>query len=187
MRHFLASLDDAELQLIVSLPYRVGLFVSACDSTGGDASAAQELEALATLLTSFTEDTCKSEFAQAVMEETIARRSQWAGWGGDLTLVPADCTRAIDVLADKIDIKHLYAFKQNLIEIATAVAMAYRELDRSRNLTDHLCAYAAVAGEKFRAAIGGRHIKSNAHLMNISRAERKAIDAITIALKITRR
>jgi hypothetical protein len=70
--------DDIRL-LVVRLPYRVGFYVSASDKTGGEESDAAEMAALEGIVTFYVEDFCKSEFAQAVMLETIQRKAEWAG------------------------------------------------------------------------------------------------------------
>jgi len=50
---FLDDISSAERELLVSLPYRVGIFVSKSDEEGGEVSGEQELRALSNILTGY--------------------------------------------------------------------------------------------------------------------------------------
>lgn len=114
-------------QTLIALPYRVGLFVSESDKTGGTESKARELSALENVVTFYVEDTLKSEFAQDIMLATLQHKAYWKDWSENIDKVPDECRAIADFLKDRIDDRKLLAFKHNLIEIATTVAMAYRE------------------------------------------------------------
>ena len=60
----LSQLTDEEREAVVALPYRVGLYVSFSDLSGGWNAQEQELEMLTSILREFSEDFCKGEFSQ---------------------------------------------------------------------------------------------------------------------------
>lgn len=175
--------DDIRL-LVVRLPYRVGFYVSASDKTGGDESDAAEMAALEGIVTFYVEDFCKSEFAQAVMLETIQRKAEWDGWQEKIEIVPEEIRKVLDFLVDKLDGKELTAFKNNLLEIAIAVAQAYREFDVSQPLTERVQVYLSILMARIKALIKGQEIQSHDTLLNISRDEKMAINLLADALGI---
>ena len=65
------------------------------------------------------------------MRETLTRRAQWNGWRGKIENVPGECRRAVELTCSstRLDYRELATFKQNLLEIALGVAMAYQEYD----------------------------------------------------------
>lgn len=175
--------DDIRL-LVVRLPYRVGFYVSASDKTGGDESDAAEMAALEGIVTFYVEDFCKSEFAQAVMLETIQRKAEWDGWQEKIEIVPEEIRKVLDFLVDKLDGKELTAFKNNLLEIAIAVAQAYREFDVSQPLTERVQVYLSILMARIKALVKGQEIQSHDTLLNISRDEKMAINLLADALGI---
>jgi hypothetical protein len=116
-----------EQDLIVRLPFRVGIWISESDMSGGDESAAQEREALNTIVAAYAEDYLKSEFVQRVMEMTLARKDEWPKWTDRVDAVPDECDRVMKALATRVPLREVESFKHNLIDIGVAVAMAYRE------------------------------------------------------------
>lgn len=114
-------------QTMIALPYRVGLYVSNSDSTGGKDSEARELAALENVVTFYVEDTLKSEFSQSIMLVTLQHKAYWKDWAHNIENVPDECRKIAEYLATTIEARDLMSFKANLLEISMAVAMAYRE------------------------------------------------------------
>ncbi len=182
MQDILASLTEDDRRMLVSLPYRVGMFISTSDKSGGVDASVQELDALENIVTSYVEDTCKSHFAQAVMEATLEGIESWPGWRRNIASVPQDCERVSDMLQARIDRKHLDAFKLNLVEIGLAVAVAYREQNTEATHTQ-LAAQIKLIIEKVKAVfLGGK--KTEDMVLNISSAEKEALDTVAEKLKL---
>lgn len=170
--------------MIVRLPFRVGLYVSESDQTGGDESAEAERIALENIVTFYVEDTVKSEFAHEVMNETLRRKAEWSSWTGKVSLVDEECTKVSEALTGVIDMKEVFAFKQNLIEIAVVVAQAYREFDASAGAIQKLQVYLSLLMRRIQALFTGAAISSNEELLNISQAERSAIRLLADTLGV---
>jgi hypothetical protein len=121
------SLGEEYRKLLVSLPYRVGYWISQSDRTGGEESDRMELDALECMIISYAQDMCKSEFMQCLMEETVSHKDEWDLWKKDIYSVPEECCKACIALADNLDDKELKALQENLFEIAFSVANIYQE------------------------------------------------------------
>lgn len=165
---------------LIALPYRVGLYVSLSDRTGGKDSASQELAALENVVTFYVEDTLKSEFSQSIMLATLQHKAYWAEWSEGVEDVPTECTYIANYLVDCIDERKLAGFKNNLLEIAMAVALAYRET-------------AATTGffAKLRNLLTFRSVKISSDEtstdLNISEAERIAINHLAEKLGLSQK
>lgn len=124
-----SRLSPRDGELLVSLPYRVGLFVSHADTTGGWDAQEKEMQSLTNILRAFTEDYCKSELAQKVLLESMRRRANWPQWSHHLENVPKEAQQIIAVLKPLFMEKHLNSFREVLVDIAMSVAMAFHEGD----------------------------------------------------------
>lgn len=180
----LHELPDDTRRAIVRLPYRVGLYVSMSDQTGGSESDEAEMAALANVVTYYVEDFCKSEFAQGVMLETLRYKEDWPNWKDDIKTVPDDCRKVLDALSGRQDVKDIVAFKNNLLEIAIAVAMAYREFSSSEPWAERFRVYLSVLMSKIKASLKGERTGSADQILNISRDEKAAINLLASTLGI---
>ncbi len=170
--------------LLIKLPYRVGLYISVSDKTGGGRSDEAELRALENVVTYYVEDFCKSEFAQAIMLETLRNKSDWGNWNGSIETVPDDCVRVFDALTDQLDMKDIVAFKNNLLEIANAVAMAYREFDATEPWIERFKVYLSILVERIKVMLKGDTGPTADQMLNISREEKAAINLLSQTLGI---
>ncbi len=179
---FLNQLSDDQRTNIVSLPYRVGLWVSESDSAGGDQADAQELQALSNILNGFAHEVFGSESVQHIISETVDKQNEWDGWGKNLGNMEEDCRVAIDVLYAAVDEKEVSAFKQHLIEVAEAVALAFREYDPNQSFASRLPVYISYYTGMIKASIRKQPYKSLEQFLNISASERKTLGALAQAL-----
>lgn len=179
----LDQFSEDQQALLIALPYRTGLWLSQCDSTGGGDADEAEMQALHEIVTGFAEDFLKSEFVQALMEQTVAHRNLWGTWNRDIDLVPEECRKAVQLLADHLDRKEFLSFKQNLMEIATDVALAYRE-NGDESLSGRVNVYTRLVSEKVRSMMTGRPPRSLDEILNISDAEQAALDRLAEALDL---
>lgn len=159
---------------LVALPYRVGLYVSKSDKTGGQESENEELKALENMVTFYVEDTLKSEFAQSVMLMTLQQKYKWPSWQDNIDMIPQECQDMTSYLEDHLDTRNLAAFKNNLLEIGITVAMAYQENSDSNTMG-------------FIRRLFSKKKKSNVDdtgMENISGAEKIALDKLASVMGI---
>ncbi len=170
--------------LIVSLPYRVGLWVSQSDDTGGSEADEKGLTALSNILQGFSQQVFGSELLQYIMNETVTRKDQWSHWDQELENVPKDCAMALDVLRDHVDDKEVNAYITRLMEIAEAVALAFREYEQ-QSFIDQLNVYFSYAFIKIKSRFSQQPSKTFEQFLNISASERKALNTLASALGTT--
>lgn len=176
--HFLEPFNDEQRLFLTALPYRVGLWVSQCDHTGGDDAKALELQALDAIVTGFAEDSCKSEFVEGLMYRTVEQRDEWPSWHQGLGDIPGDCRRAIEMLSPFYTRKDISSFKLTVLEIAETVARAYREGgDDSQGGARF--SWAELMARLFKRHEPGRYDDDP----SISADERTALNAILNALR----
>jgi len=171
----LEQLTTNEKDLVTRLPYRVGLWVSQSDQTGGEASEEAEMTALANIVEGFTEQVFGSEHVQHIMAETLRNRASWPNWHNDLGDVPDECMRAHDVLAVHMNDKELGAFRVRMLEIGEAVALAFCEDDGAQASGKGIVA-------SLLGMIGIRRHEPYQEFMNISAKERAALVMLGQAL-----
>lgn len=180
---YLEKFTDDQRALIVSLPYRTGLWVSESDDSGGAESSEAEMRALESIITGYSEDFLKSEFVEEVMRAALARRDQWSAWREGLDKVPEECRQVVAVLEGQLASRDVLSFKQNLMEIATSVALAYREdgdTGGGANFADYARHYLAL----FMARLKKEQDPRMETHVNISKTERKILDQLSDILKI---
>ncbi len=177
----LEKMTADERSLITSLPYRAGLWVSMSDDTGGDESHEKEVQALNNIIVGFSEMVFGSELLQYIMDETVKRKDEWHEWQNGVDQVPKECADALNILRDHVDDKEVNAYAQRLIEIGEAVALAFREYEE-QSFKDKLNVYSSYVINKIKANLKKQPSKSFEQFLNISLSERKALNALALAL-----
>lgn len=180
----LEKFTDDQRALLISLPCRVGLMVSVSDDSGGDQSVAWEMQALEGIVTGFSEDFLKSEFVEELMRATLAQRGQWEAWSENLEAVPAECAQALEAAQEQLAVKDVLSLRQTLMEIAVAVAVAYRESGEARALPGQVSLYGRYFWDSLLARLTGRKTLSMGDTLNISAAERAALQSLSAVLRI---
>lgn len=181
---YLDKFTEEERDLLVSLPFRTGVWVSHSDDSGGDESAEAEMEAMRGIIMGYAEDFLKSEFVEELMRQTLARRDQWDVWGKGLETVPEECRKAAVILGRTLERKDILSFKQTLMEIATSVAMAYREFGDDTPLTSRLRVYSRYYWRVFMARLKKEQEPSLDEILNISMAEETVLVQLAAALQV---
>lgn len=182
--NYLSKLPQDIQDLVISLPFRVGLFISESDQTGGDESAEAERKALENIVTFYVEDTVKGEFAHEVMLNTLNNKDKWMSWAENIEKVPEECLHLTYMLKDHIDGKEIIAYKQNLVEVAIVIAQAYCEFDENSSALTKLEVYFNLFLKRIEAMFSGEQAQSNDYVLNISPDERAAIKLLSNNLDI---
>jgi hypothetical protein len=179
---FLDRLTPDQRNTIVSLPYRVGLWVSDSDSSGGDEASRHERQVLSNIIHGFTEEMFGSEVMQHIMSATLAHKDQWPAWAAKISSVPEDCGISIKVMRDYAEPKDITVFCNHLMEIGEAVAMAFREDMAFGALVRARLSYIL---SKFKKKPGRLHNRSFQDYVRISGSEHKALATLAKALGAT--
>ncbi len=180
--NFLDSLLPDQRNLLVSLPYRVGLYVSESDQSGGDDSDEAEMRALESIITAYSQEVFGSETVQYVISETVNRKAEWDIWGENLDTIESQCHQAVDILSSAVDDKEVSSFKRHLIEIGESVALAFREYGDSTPMLDKIRIYMYYMKSRKEAVSKGIIPMEWDQFINISLDERKALQRLAQAL-----
>lgn len=179
----LDQLSAQQRTLIVSMPYRAGLWVSHSDDEGGDEAHEKELTALANLIDGFSQQVFGSEMLQYIMHQTLARKDEWESWSGDIDKVPEECKQALEILRAHVDEKDVKVYAMRLMELGEAVAVAFREHDDPVG-AGKLKLLATYLLSRVKARLKKVPVKSFDEFLNISAEERKALNRLAGALGV---
>lgn len=179
---FLKDFTREERDLLASLPYRVGLWVSMSDHTGGSESNEQEIAALEKTITRIAQGMFESAFVHEIMADTFLRREEWPVWSADLKNVPGDCVTAIKFLQGRLPVRDIDAYRHILMQIGLEVARAFREYDRSEPLMYRLTRWLSIGVDRLFGIMQGEKYVSE-DLLNISYEEDLALNELAKALR----
>jgi len=182
--NFLDQLMPEERRLLVSLPYRVGLYIGKSDSSGGEGAEQAEMQALSNMITAYSQEIFGAETAQYIISETVSRKREWSEWSDELDTIEDECIRAVDLLSRVVDVKEVNAFKRCLMEVAESVALAFREYDETIPMMNKIKIYFLYAKSRAKAAKLGVVAKEWDQFINISLEEREALLGLSKALNV---
>lgn len=180
--NFLDGLSQSQRDLLVGLPYRVGLYVSQSDESGGDESDEAEMVALESIVVAYSQEIFGAETVQYVIGETVQRKKEWPAWSKNLEQVELECRKSIDILSNVVDDKEISAFKRHLLEIGESVALAFREYSESTPIMDKIKIYMHYMRSRKEAVKHGIVPKEWDQFINISLDERAALQKVAEAL-----
>ena len=181
---FLEKFLAEEKAMLVSLPYRVGIWISIIDRSGGAESSGAEIAALEKIIDQKAQGMFESAFVHEVMVETCTHRSDWPQWAGRAQDVPADSEKAVAIIAAKLPPHDLDAYRQNVMYIAVEVAKAFREFDAQVPFLSRAFDLIRMFLDKLTGATrGGAHEFAN--LKNISYEEDVALARLSKALGLS--
>ena len=178
----LKEFSQEEQDFLVSLPYRVGLWVSSSDNTGGVAADGHEIDALEKSITGIVHGMFESAFVHDVMAELFLRKPEWLSWTGEIDRVPEDCQRAIVLLQGRMSGRDVDSFRRILMQVGLEVARAFREYDKNEPMIHRVTRLIGLGVDRFFGALQGeRHVPE--HLLNISYEEDVALNKLAKALR----
>ncbi len=112
---------------LTALPYRIGLYVSFSDITGGWSAQESEINKLSTILREFASGSADSDLPRIVLMETLSNRSEWPLWSQSIDKVPSEIKDVIFTLQAHVPDADMDALKKALLDIAREVALAFHE------------------------------------------------------------
>lgn len=171
----LADFSKEEADLLISLPYKAGMWVSHSEDHDGEKDDTHENKALTACLRQFAGmGDGKPLFAQ-VIKETLRREDKWAEWADQSFTLVQDIQKAVSILRGKASVDEIKFFKRSLMEIGTAVAQASDEFSDD-------AASEGIFG-KILSKFSGLADHDEGHPMNVSASEDSALEKLRAALK----
>lgn len=182
---YLERFAPKQRELIVSLPYRVGLWISESDTSGGDEADEAERQALHLMMTGYAEDFLKSEVVEEIMRRTVASHDSWDAWSQQQATILEDCAKALQAMDGYIRPEDILSFRQSLMDIAKTVAMAYCEIDEEEMTSADMFKLEFMHMlDKFKAKMRGQQQPSKRERLNISPQERAALEKLSQVIKV---
>lgn len=180
---FLSQLSAAEYELVVSLPYRAGVYVSYADDVDGEGDDAREAGALEAALRAVSDMQKNSGIACEIFIETIRMKSEWSRWQGKAFIIEDDARAAVALVKGRAGIDAARAYGAAIMEVAAAVARAYGEFGQFDEIEKNP---GLLKGLVARVASGfsGLTQDDRDHPMNISASEQGALSTLAEALRV---
>lgn len=127
---------DEERALIVSIPVRVGYWISHTDNVEGTArDDAREQLALEKALELIVDKTDDARFINDIAEFALANKVEWKDWQNNAGTVLADVPKALRLIESRLTAKDLKDYKSAVYRVAGIVAQAASEKDtRDENM-----------------------------------------------------
>ena len=174
----LAGLSDEQMTLVVSMPYRTGMWMSHADDEDGGVDDAREMKALEASLRKVSTSKTIPVFVVEVVRETLVRRAEWDKWAENTFDIVPDARRAMEVVSTKVSRKDSVNYGRLLLTIAKAVAGAHGEF--GDDLDDDQKGIKA-----FIMKLLG-HSQKREDFMNVSPTEQAAIDRLVAAIRVSK-
>jgi hypothetical protein len=172
----LAAFTPEDAELLISLPYRVGINVSHTEDEEGEVDDEREMEALEACIKQIARLHEASPLVSEVAREILRRKDHWMRWSQGAFNVAPDCEKALRVLKPVVSAQEFKSYKKMLIEVASSVAQAYGEFGEVREKKGFF-------GRVMEKVVGSFANDDKNHPMNVSAAEDTAIGLIQAALK----
>lgn len=172
----LRRMSPEDQELIVSLPYRVGVWLSYADDEGGDDDDELEMEALENTLKSIAGNHTKSAFVSEVINETLALKNRWGDWQDRIFNIESDVEKAMRLLVANLNESDWKPYRGMLVRIGRTVAESYGEFGEDEE--EEIGFFGKLVG---KITSGNGSSEEAAH-MNISASENAALSSLAKAL-----
>lgn len=173
---FFTDFHKEDLELIVSLPYRVGVFIARADNAiDTNRDEAREERALKVVLDSLSEQHETCPFLAEVAGQSLLHRDHWPAWRARKGLAD-DIARAQRIMEPRLPTGSVDEFRRALFHIGCVVAMAYGEQSDAHNSE-------ALAGQMIGRLADRFFDPLEKNPENVSAAEKAALQKLREALK----
>lgn len=178
----IADFSGSELELLASLPYKVGVFISHADDAEGELDDDREMAALETCIKAITKLHEDKPFTADIMRQCISMKMDWPRWAAQSFNVPEEAGRAAALLQGKASESEYKNYCSALMEIATTVAQAYGEFGEFDDDDSSGGVFGGLVS-KITGTLSSLASDDADHPMNVSPAEDSALAALKAALK----
>ena len=179
----LSQFSATEFELLVSLPYRAGIFVSYADDIDGDSDDENEMAMLVAALNAIGVLHAGNPFLSKLFKETLRLKSEWPLWQTKAFNISGDAQMAISLLKSKGGETLAKQYRGALMEIATTVAQAYGEFGQFDDVAKDPGLFGGLVA-KVVSGFSSLSTEDKNHPMNVSASEESALSELSAALKV---
>ncbi len=176
----LSVFSDEQIDLIVSVPYRIGMNVSYAEDEDGELDDEREMRALNACISEMSKNEGHSALSREIAARIIQSEERWAAWSEGVFNVAPLCEKAVLELKTEASEAEVKDYVAMCLEIASAVAQAYGEFGEGAH--DERGFFGKAMG-RIVGGFSGMSSDDAGHPMNVSAAEDSAIAEIRGALK----
>jgi hypothetical protein len=182
---YLEQFSKEERDILISLPYRVGVWVSSRDQTGDNESDEIEMQTLENIIGSHAHGMFETALVHEIMSVAYSQPGLWPHWAKKTETVLDECHKALEIIAakssgDDAD-KEVSAYKKILMQIAFEVARSYNEFDDESSGFEKFMAHIRIMIDNLIGKIR-REKYASEELLNISLDEDIALSELAKAL-----
>lgn len=174
--------SDDEVELLASVMYKVGVWVSHADDEEGEEDDILEMKALGACIRAVAKKYDGPGLVDDIAREVLARQDQWEDWADYSFNVLPDVERAVSVLKAKGTAQDVKNYKAALVETGTTVAQAYGEFGQFDEDDESGGVFGALLG-KITGGFAALGADDKDHPMNVSAAEDEVLGRLKAALK----
>ncbi|MCB9989565.1 MAG: hypothetical protein H6868_09590 [Rhodospirillales bacterium] len=181
VRFRIDNLSSEDRLLLVSLPYKVAIWVSHAADEGGEDDDKKEMRAMERLLSDLSSEVHVPPFIRQICQGTLDSRDLWDAWADDALHVPEEAARAVALLTPILSETDIKKFRFVLRKIAIRVAEAHGEF----NMYDDDESGSIWGGfvTKLKDVVTELVGADDPSPENISPAEKEAINKLLVALR----
>lgn len=154
-----------ESDLIIKLPYRVGLWISRADDAPGIMDEKVERAKLKDVITKVAKYHESSAFVRTTLANTLSHTTDWLNWSAGLDTILADCAQGLDIFKAQGREDDLKIYRAVLMQTAICVAEAFQE-----EIPERIKMISPIPLPKTANDVGIPE--------NISQKEKKALDSL---------
>lgn len=190
----LSSFSPEEADLIISLPYRVGMYVSYSEDEDGRLDDTLEMKALEDALKKSVNKEVREDSVKEFISVTLENKNKWEAWSQGVFNIEPLCEKAVILLKSRLGINEVKDYVDLCLEVAGDVARAYGEFGENdqehdynqgrvcKTMTEKLGLIDKII-EKIFVIMPGIKGQEVQHPMNISATEDCAIERIAEVMK----
>lgn len=177
---YFGDFQNEELSLILSIPYRAGIWMSRIDDIAlTQRDDEKERMALEAVLDRILNRSSGKSFVRGVVHEIIVHKAEWQDWADAADTVLGDIDRAIALVDDRLPAAEALQYRKCIFHVAKTVAMAANEGDAPSAGLDQM-----IGGKLMGRLADWVSARSGEQIpANISMTERKALSELLQRLK----
>ena len=176
----LSSFSDDDREIIVSLPYRVGMHMSYAEDEDGERDDELEISALKACISEVAKLENRHDLIKEISAEILKREDSWDAWSQGVFNIEPQCEKAMAVIKSCANDDEVDDYIKMVLEVASAVARAYGEFGEEPEPEK---GFFGKVMSRIMGDYSGMSLDDANSPMNVSAAEDGAIATISEALK----
>lgn len=180
----LGVFSDDQKQAVVSLPFKVGMWVSHAEDIDGEADDVREKQAIERTVAEIAKLHEGSALLQEVAHAILESRDQWAAWEDQCFHVLKQAPGVVADVKKTLGVAEAKQYRAMVMEIAMTVARAHGEFAAFDDEEKAVPGFWGSVVGKIVSGFSGMSQDDKDHPMNVSPAEDSAISQLSAALKV---